>query len=42
VKHFVIVPDEWTPESGEVTASLKLKRRVVLERYADEINGMYA
>ena len=42
VKTFVIVPDEWTPESGEVTASLKLKRRVVLERYAAEIDRMYA
>lgn len=41
VKKHVIVPDEWTPESGEVTPSLKLKRRVVLERYADEIDQMY-
>jgi long-chain acyl-CoA synthetase len=41
VKKYVIVPDEWTPESGEVTPSLKLKRRVVLERYADEIDQMY-
>jgi long-chain acyl-CoA synthetase len=41
VKKHVIVPDEWTPESGEVTPSLKLKRRVVLERYADEIEQMY-
>lgn len=42
IKRWVIVPDEWTPDSGEVTPSLKLKRRVVLERYADEIEGMYA
>lgn len=42
VKKWVIVPDEWTPDSGEVTPSLKLKRRVVLDRYADEIDLMYA
>lgn len=42
VKKWVIVPDEWTPDSGEVTPSLKLKRRVVLDRYADEIESMYA
>jgi|FLYL01.1.fsa_nt_gi long-chain acyl-CoA synthetase len=42
VKKFYIAPDAWTPESGEVTPSLKLKRRVVLERYADQIEAMYA
>ncbi len=42
VKKWVIVPDEWTPDSGEVTPSLKLKRRVVLDQYADEIESMYA
>ncbi len=42
VKKWVIVPDEWTPDSGEVTPSLKLKRRVVVDRYADEIESMYA
>jgi len=42
VKRHLIVPDEWTPESGEVTASLKLKRNVVLDRYGDEIESLYA
>lgn len=42
VKRWVVVPDEWTPDSGEVTPSLKLKRRVVLDRYADEIEALYA
>ncbi|MDH3464096.1 MAG: AMP-binding protein, partial [Acidimicrobiia bacterium] len=41
IKKWVIVPDEWTPDSGEVTPSLKLKRRVVLEKYSNEIEGMY-
>jgi long-chain acyl-CoA synthetase len=41
VKKWIIVPDEWTPDSGEVTPSLKLKRRVVVDKYADEIAGLY-
>ncbi|MCI0426174.1 MAG: long-chain fatty acid--CoA ligase [Actinobacteria bacterium] len=41
VKKWFIVPDEWTPDSGEVTPSLKLKRRVVLDKYANEIEAMY-
>jgi long-chain acyl-CoA synthetase len=42
VKKFAIVPDAWTPDSGEITPSLKLKRRVVLEKYATDINSMYS
>lgn len=41
VKKWVIVPDEWAPESGEVTPSLKLKRNVVLDKYSEEIEAMY-
>ncbi|MFZ0013784.1 MAG: AMP-dependent synthetase/ligase, partial [Acidimicrobiia bacterium] len=41
VKKWFIVPDEWTPDSGEVTPSLKLKRRVVLDKYSDQIEAMY-
>ncbi len=41
IKKWIIVPDEWTPDSGELTPSLKLKRRVVLEKYAEEIDSLY-
>jgi long-chain acyl-CoA synthetase len=41
VKKWIIVPDEWTPDSGEVTPSLKLKRKIVLEKYADDIESLY-
>ena len=41
VKKFTLLPTEWTPESDELTPTLKLKRRVVNEKYADEIERMY-
>ena len=41
VKRFTILPVEWTPESEELTPTLKLKRRVVSEKYEHEIDEMY-
>jgi long-chain acyl-CoA synthetase len=41
IKKFIIVPDSWTPDSGEITPSLKLKRRVVLDKYRADIEAMY-
>jgi long-chain acyl-CoA synthetase len=41
VKKWIVVGEVWTPESGEVTPSLKLKRHVVMEKYADEIENLY-
>lgn len=41
IKKWVVVPDEWTPDSGEVTPSLKLKRRIVLDKYSEQIESMY-
>jgi long-chain acyl-CoA synthetase len=42
VKRWRLLPAEWTPESGEVTPTLKLKRRVIYSRYADDIDQLYA
>lgn len=42
VKRFDVLPREFTPESGELTATMKLKRRVIRERYAPEIASLYA
>ena len=36
-----LVADEWSPATGELSASLKLKRKVVNEKYIDLINEMY-
>ncbi len=41
VKKTAIVPDAWDPETGEVTPSMKIKRHVVLDKYADLINKLY-
>jgi long-chain acyl-CoA synthetase len=42
VKSWRLLPVEWTAESGELTPTLKLKRRVVHEKYADAIDTLYA
>ncbi len=42
VRAFTILPVEWTAESEELTPTLKLKRRVILEKYRGEIEAMYS
>jgi long-chain acyl-CoA synthetase len=42
IKYFHILPRELTAEGGELTASLKVKRKVLTERYRHEIEQMYA
>jgi long-chain acyl-CoA synthetase len=41
LKRFHVVADEWTQETGELTPSMKLKRRVITERYAALIAALY-
>jgi long-chain acyl-CoA synthetase len=41
VKRFAILPRDFTMEDGEITPTLKLKRRAVAERFAAEIEGLY-
>jgi long-chain acyl-CoA synthetase len=42
LKRFRLVPEEWTQEGGELTPSMKLKRRALMERYAALIDALYA
>ena len=42
IKRFRLVPDEWTIDSGELTPSMKLRRRVIIQKYAGEIAEFYA
>jgi long-chain acyl-CoA synthetase len=41
IKRFHLVPDEWSMATCELTPTMKLRRRVVVERYADEIAAIY-
>jgi long-chain acyl-CoA synthetase len=36
-----LVADEWSMESGEFTPTMKLRRRVVVNRYAEDIAAIY-
>jgi len=42
VKRFTVLPRDFTMEDGEITPTLKLRRRAVQEHFADEIDALYA
>lgn len=41
IKRFSILPAELTVEGGEVTPSLKIRRKAVEQKYASTLNGLY-
>ncbi len=41
VRDFILDPDEFTPENGLLTPSMKVKRRAVMARFGDEIDALY-
>ena len=41
IKKFEILPGELSVEEGEVTPSLKIRRKIVEKKYADLLNSMY-
>lgn len=41
IKRFVVLPKELSIENGELTPTMKLKRRVIKANYAREIEGLY-
>lgn len=41
VKKFALLDEEWTIASGELTPTLKLKRKQILKKHAGEIAGLY-
>jgi long-chain acyl-CoA synthetase len=42
VKRWRLLPTEWTAESEELTPTLKLKRRVVHDKYSHAIDDLYS
>ncbi len=42
IKYFRVLPRDFSIEQGELTPSLKVKRKVITERYAAEIGSMYS
>ena len=41
VKKWIVLGEEWLPDSDELTPTSKLKRRIITEKYASEIRAMY-
>lgn len=41
IKKFAIIPNEMTIETGELTPTLKMKRKVILQKYEREIEQIY-
>jgi long-chain acyl-CoA synthetase len=42
VKKFAILPHVWEPGGDEITPTMKLRRRPIAEKYAAEIDALYA
>lgn len=41
IKKFELIPNEWTIDTGELTPTLKLKRKVILEKFRPAIDRIY-
>ncbi|WP_405757763.1 AMP-dependent synthetase/ligase [Streptomyces sp. NBC_00073] len=41
IKRYRLLSEEWGPDSGELTPSLKLRRRVVRDKYGALLDGLY-
>jgi long-chain acyl-CoA synthetase len=41
IKRYKLIPDVWSSESGELSATLKLKRRFIFEKYSSLIDEIY-
>jgi long-subunit acyl-CoA synthetase (AMP-forming) len=42
IKKFTLLPAEWMPGGDELTPTMKLKRKPIAEKYAQEIEQLYA
>ena len=42
IKKFELLPNEWSVDSGEMTPKLSLKRKIIMEKYTDAVQRIYA
>jgi long-chain acyl-CoA synthetase len=42
IRKFELLPQEWSIEGGELTPTLKLKRKIIMEKYRDAIQRIYS
>ena len=42
IKRYELIPDEWTQENNILTPTLKVKRRIILERYKENIENLFS
>jgi len=42
IKKFELLPREWSIETGEMTPKMSLKRKIVMEKYKDAFERIYA
>lgn len=42
IKRFRLVPDEWSPDTGEISPTLKLKRHHLVKQYSDLIDEIFS
>ena len=41
IRRFVVVPNDWTEQGGQLTASMKLRRNVVLAEHGADVEALY-
>jgi long-chain acyl-CoA synthetase len=41
VKRFAVLPGEFTVDGGELTPTMKLRRKMISQKYADQIERLY-
>jgi long-chain acyl-CoA synthetase len=42
IKKFKVLPAEWAPGGDDLTPTMKLKRSPIADKYAEEIEALYA